>query len=332
MNVRTRVSSLIRKTLLVVALFTGISMSGCHADIPSAPLVDLVKAAQLSDTRKRELDIQLANELATWNTNTRRFGSDDAVMNSDAWRALPEAERQRFLLKPFASREAWFAELAEEGYEMAAIAARIYKPKQGVTVKDVPAYRRIKQLADAGDHSALCFASIMQGAQVSTVISDPGWPYTPEEALIYLKKGSSLGLPVCRTREAFLIAAGTLGYAQDRNRALAQFHEGARANMYDAHWKLFKTYANKSEREGFANLNTVRMALCWGRLASRHKPGEDQYYLAHLKSAAWKKNNFTHQADRPELMALAKEWDLRTTPYEVKFTTPEDCIQLEQKR
>lgn len=331
MNGKERLLGVIYRALLAAVVAACVPIAGCQAETSTGPLVDPAKAAQLSEARKWELDIQLANELATWNTNTRRFGVDEA-MKSDAWRDLPEAERERIRWSPFTGREAWFAQLAEEGYEMAAIAARIFKPRQGVTVNDLQAYQRLKQLADAGDHSALCFASIMRGAQVSEVVSEPGWPYSAEESLAYLKRGSSLGLPVCRTREAFMIGAGTRGYARDRDRALAQFHEGARVGLYESHWKLFNAYAHKSEREGFSNLDIVRVALCWGRLASLHKPGEDYYYLTSLKSAAWSKENSSRQADRPELMALANEWDLHTTPYAAKPTTPENCIQLEQER
>lgn len=328
MSRKETMSCLFCQAFLVAALLTSVVMGGCRADIPPGPLVDPAKAALLSDARKRELDIQLANELATWNTNTRRFGVDEALMESEAWRAMPEVEKERIRWSPFASREAWFAELAEQGYEMAAIAARIVKPKQGRAVPDETAFNRLKVLADAGDHSALCFASILL---FKLTASQPA-PYTDEEARRYQKTGAELGLPVCRTREAFLIGSGSHGYAWDGDRAREQLHEGARVGLYEAHLRLFNAYAHISERERFTNLSTVRAALCWGRLASLHKPGVAYYYLANIKSAAWNKDNLSRQADRPELMALAKDGDLHTTPFEAKPTTPEDCIQLEQER
>ena len=328
MSLKTGIFGPSWRALPLVILLAATGVSGCHAVVPSTPLVDPVKAAQMSEARKRELDIQLANELATWNTNTRHFNGAAAAADSGVLRALPEAEQQRIVRRPFADREAWFAQLAEEGYEMAAIAARIVKPSRGRVVPDKGAYRRLKELAEEGDQSALCFATVL----LSKLTTEQPAPLTREEAVRYVKTGSQLGLPLCRTTEAFLIEGHLNGYAYDRERVLRQLHEGANAGLYEAYRRLFNAFAHKSEREGFSNLNSVQAALCWGRLASRHKPDEAYYYLANLKSAAWKKNNFANEADRPELMALAKEWDPLANPLNTKPTSSKDCIQLEQER
>lgn len=105
---------------------------------------DPLKAAQLSETRRREFDVALANELATWNALSARCAFDPAN---------PRA--------PFQCREKFFRSLASEGYEIADI-SEIYFPSRGIIEQNRAAYERLRALAQAGDRSAfgvfpLCF-------------------------------------------------------------------------------------------------------------------------------------------------------------------------------
>lgn len=283
--------------LLVVACLSACQVSSAY---------DPSKSALLTEEKLRELDVLLANEVSTWDTNTARCSVD--TKNPSA---------------PFECRDAYFQKLASEGYEMADIVSRLFV---GIhTVNDREAYERLHKLAEQGDKSALCFAQ-----QIIPKLRDTGWPYTYETELKYTKQGKALGLPLCALNEYYLYWNGAveLGYPKDAALAHQRLLEAARAGLFSAQSALLFQY----RLEGFDNLHTIRKALCWGRIAGHHVAVADfQGYIRDLVAAARDKDDQS-KIIHPELEQLANEWGLRTTPYENKPTTPNECIQIEEEK
>ncbi|WP_301101734.1 hypothetical protein [Propionivibrio sp.] len=287
----------------VVAVLSLPLMACGQATAPSA--YNPAKASLLSEEKRREYDIQLANELATWNTNTTRCNRD-AYTDPDC-------------------RENFFRQLAADGYEIADIVSQIYFPKQGVIKQNLEAYERLHQLAEAGDKSALCFAPYVLGrmGEKKTV-----WPYTGEREAKYTRRGVALGLPLCAINEFYAYWNGVNGYPKDHQMAHQRLLDAAKAGLFFAQMNLSYDY----EKEGFSDLHTIRKALCWGRLADQHSPSSGLWsYANSLRLAAWDPND-RQKLLHPEFMQLAKEWDPAATPHHIKHATIEECIQLEEKK
>lgn len=291
--------------LMIWVLFLPLAACGQMA-APSA--YDPVKAPLLSEEKRREFDIQLANELATYNTNTTRCEH-----------ALPKVG----IDDVSECRETFFREQAAQGYEVADIVARIYQPRKGRIEQNRESYERLRRLADAGDKSALCFSPYVFGQ-----MGQKEWPpYTGESESIYTKRGMALNLPLCAINEFYSYWNGVDGYPEDRQLAHQRLLQAAKAGLYFGHEQLFSEYS----REGFDNLHTIRKALCWGRLASHHSPSAGLWNYANaLRTAAWNSN--WSVLIHPEFRQLAHDWDLQATPYETKPTTIEDCMHIEEEQ
>lgn len=201
--------------------------------------------------------------------------------------------------------------------------SEIYQPRRGEIKQNREAYDRLHKLAVAGDKSALCFAPYVFGR-----MGQKDWPpYTGENEAVYTKRGMALNLPLCAINEFYSYWNGTDGYPEDHQMAHQRLLQAAKAGLYFGQHYLSFDY----QLEGFANLRTIRKALCWGRLAAYHSPAEGlTHYANDLRTAAW--NSDWSVMTRPELRQLADEWDLQSTPYESKPTTIQECIQIEEEQ
>jgi hypothetical protein len=283
--------------------------AACGEGFPPAAY-DPLKAAQLSETRRREFDVALANELATWNALSARCAFDPAN---------PRA--------PFQCREKFFRSLASEGYEIADIVSQIYFPSRGIIEQNRAAYERLRALAQAGDRSALCFAPYVFGQMGQK----ENLPYTLESEAAFTKQGRALGLPLCAINEFYLYWNGDGGYPHDPGLAHQRLLEAAKAGLYFGQKHLMVDYA----REGFDNVHTVQKALCWGRLAAQHsREARYDFYIDRLRAAARDPGDARKTPLRrpPELRQLADKWDSRITPDDRIATTIEDCIHLEEEK
>ena len=288
--------------LYLVLMWLFLPLTACGQATPSA--YDPAKASLLSEEKRREYDVLLANELDTWNTNSTRCNRNAYVFPG--------------------CRAAFFQQLAADGYEIADIVAQIYFPEQGEIKQNRKAYERLHQLAEAGDKSALCFAPYVFGKMGEK----KGWPYTGESEARFTRRGMELGLPLCAVNEFYDYWSGTNGYPQDHQMAHQRLLQAAKAGLYFGQERLHVHYG----REGLGNLQTIRKALCWGRLADQHSPSvRANVYADSLRSAAWDPTD-GRKLVRPEFMQLAEEWDSRSTPHQVKKTTIEDCIQIEEEK
>lgn len=286
------------QVLLATLLFSACSQPPAHGS---------TKTSLLTEEKRRELDVLLANELDTWNENSVRCEYDQNKPGA-----------------PAKCREAFFHELANEGYEMADIASKLFKPTKGVIVDDRKTFERLTLLAKQGDKSALCFAQ-----PIATALRNAGFTYDPEQAIKYTKQGKQLGLSLCAQSEYTLYLFGYIkaGYPKDANLAQRRLVEAASAGLYYAQTKLLADY----KQEGFGDLHTIRKALCWGRLAQNHSSWAFfQDYIRDLVAAARDKNDQS-KIVRPELEQLANDWSLRNTPYANKPTTPHECRQIEEE-
>lgn len=272
--------------------------------VTSMSAYDPSKAPLLSEEKRREYDILLANELATWNTNTTRcnLGAD---FDPDC-------------------REKFFRQLATEGYEVADIVSQIYFPRIGVMRPNRAAYERLRKLADAGDKSALCFAPYVFGRMEQ----QKDWPYTGETEANYTKRGAALKLPLCAINEFYSYWSGANGYPEDHRLAHQRLLEAAKAGLFFGQRHLMTDY----EQQGYEDLHVIRKALCWGRLADRHSPSSGRWsYASNVKMAAFDPTDGT-KLIRPELLQLGKEWYPSNKPQDGKQVTINDCVKIEEEK
>ncbi len=296
------------KLLQFLVLVLLVPLAAC-GDSPPPSAYDPAKAAQLSEAKRREYDILLANELATWDTNTTRCAFD------------PTNPR-----RPFECREELFRQLAREGYKIADIVSQIYFPSRGVIKQNRAAYERLRALALAGDTSALCFAPYVFGRMGQK----ENWPYSLESEAALTRRGQALGLPLCALNEFFTYRNGVGGYPHDPALAHQRLLEAAKAGLYFGQKVLMKDYAD----EGFEHQHTIRKALCWGRLADQHSPEAQFNFYAYNVRAAARDPDASWKAPlrRPELRRLADQWDPRITPHDRMPITIEDCIRIEEEK
>lgn len=299
---------LLIRTSFALALF----LSACG----QSSAYDASKAPLLTEEKRRAMDIMLANELETYNTNTERCKFD---LNN------PYA--------PFECRVAFFKQLAAEGYEMADIADKIFNPLRGEIRKDRAAYERLRQLADAGDKSALCFAPRI----FIWFLQDTDWPYTAESEMKYNKQGVAQGLPLCILNEAYSYQHGESGYPKNLNKAHPLALKAASAGLYGGHQFLFIEHKQSlgiyktNYRYKDNDFPTIRKALCWGRLAGHHSVAADLRGFTGSLSRASRDRDDQSKLIHPELAQLAKDWDIGFTPYEKKPTTIPDCLKIEEE-
>lgn len=292
-----RSGSLLPAVLIFLVLTS--SLYACGEPSP----YDSKKASSLSEERRRQLDILLVNELATWDKNSTRCNYATA----------------------YQCREDYFKQLASEGYEVADIVSRIFKPTQGIVVNDLNAYKRLRKLADDGDKSALCITPyVFQHTPANA------WPYTGETEAKYTKQGLSFDLPVCKLNEFYSYWSGVDGYPENREMAETRLHEAAVAGLYQAQDILAAHYYAKDK---FNDYQTIKKILCWARVADFHSSWSNlSGYVADLKEAAWERGKQGSVLIHPEYMQLAHEWDTRVTPYAAKKTTPLDCKRIEEEQ
>lgn len=273
----------------------------------SSSAYDPSKASLLTEEKRREYDVLLANELATWNTNTTRCNRE-AHTDPDC-------------------RERFFRELAADGYEIADIVSQIYFPRKGVIRANREAYERLHRLAEAGDTSALCFAPYVFGRLIQEDTQD--WPYTGESEAVFTQKGMALDLPLCAINEFYYYWNGAYGYPEDRDIAHKRLLKAAEKGLFFAQKNLMLDY----QRDGFSDLIKIRKALCWGRLADQHSPNSWlDGYVDNLRINAWARNGSGRVLVHPEFMQLAREWDPRFTPHGSKETKINECVQIEKEK
>ena len=290
----------------VIALISLLTLTACDF-VSASSAYDASKSAQLTEEKRREYDILLANELATYNTNTTRCGIDMADLSFS-----------------YKCREDFFRQLAADGYEIADIVSRIYYPREGRIKSNRAAYERLHELAEAGDKSALCFAPFV----FSQMRDTEAWPYTRETEAVYTKRGMALNLPICALNESGAYWFGVNGYPKDSELSHQRLFAAAKAGLYSAQKYLFLEYSKMD----IGNLHTVRKALCWARLGDQHSNvlGFDTYTLL-LREAASKSGDPDYKKAPLGLWGLVKKWDPRSTPHSEMPITTKDCTNIEEE-
>jgi len=79
------------------------------------------------------------------------------------------------------------------------------------------------------------------------------------------------------------------------------------------------------------DLPTIRKALCWGRLAGHHSVEANLRGFTGSLSTASRDKDDQSKLIHPELEQLAEDWDIGFTPYELKPTTIQDCLNIEEE-
>lgn len=315
------------KFRFVLALHLFVMLSACG----NSSAYDASKAEQLTEEQRREMDVLLANELATFNTLSTRCGVDHIDGPYGAY-------------GPFKCRINFINELASQGYEMADIALKLYAPTRGEMTADLDAYQRLHDLAASGDQSAMCFAPfvIRDLGSYSHQFDELDWPYSFSSELKYAKQGADRGLPVC----AFVVArTHQNGYLPTN---FERFHHyaliAAKGGVYLGQKYLMVMYKNQfasdvAAREGYyydesIDLLRLRKALCWGRLAQRHSvSAEHASFVTGLRSLYSRDNqNDRSRIIYPELIELANKWSLRTNPHKTFPVTINDCMKIEEEQ
>lgn len=290
------------RCVLALAVVAGTTLSasslgrdaGAIAVVPAASekLPATRAASKLPPEKVREYDRIFFNEMEVWNKNSQDHD--------------------------FRSRERLFREMARDGYEVAGVALEIFKPTRGVVVTSLPAYEKLRSLADAGNASAMCFLPFAYAKMDRDKI-----PYRFEDEVKYVERGARMGHPNCRYAIATFYGGGGWGYPRDLEKALAMIREVALEGYYVAHVSMFNDYRTDERR--FSDLVIVRRALCWGRLAEQHTNWAlFDHYLNDLRAAA-------RAAGRDDLFALGISWDQRIAPTGPRSVTAKDCIAVEQE-
>ena len=273
--------------LLIVATFLVGGATWTHAGEGPAAL------GSLTPDQRRTYDRLFFNEAAVWQHNSAAYDS----------RTSPGL----------------FREMAINGFKVAEIAPQLLvtgPTRDRVAVKT--AIERLRQLAERGDTSAMCFMPL---AWSRSVAEETFFDY--DVMLTYTKRGAELGQPYCRLVVARLYGSGTAGFPKDLNRAMRMVREVAREGYYEAHVALFKTYAERVP--AYDDLDILRRTMCWGRLAQQHSNWAlFDWYTDRLGA-------FAVANRRPDLLELKKEWDTRSSPIDVKRVTPDDCLAMEAR-
>jgi hypothetical protein len=217
------------------------------------------------------------------------------------------------------TRPRLFRKMAADGFKVAEVAPIVLTT--GSTRNRTAArsaFEHLRLLAERGDTSAMCFLPL---AWSKSVVEEDFPRY--DVILPYVERGAALGHPYCRLVVARLYGSGTEGFPKDLDRAMRMAREVARDGYWEAHVALFRTYADRVP--AYDDPDTLRKALCWGRLAQQHSNWTAfDSYLDKLHA-------FAVANQRNDLRELAREWDLRSTPIERKRTEPDDCLAMETR-
>jgi hypothetical protein len=215
------------------------------------------------------------------------------------------------------TRPRLFKEMAANGFKVAALAPQLLTTgasRDRTAAKK--SFESLRLLAESGDTSAMCFMPLAW----SRSVLEEGFP-SYDSMLPYIKRGAASGHPYCRLVVARLYGSGSAGFPKDMDRAMQMVREVAREGYYEAHVALFRTYAERVP--AYDDLDTLRKALCWGRLAQQHSNwARFDWYTDKMRA-------FAVANGRRNLLELEKEWDTRSVPVEVKHTTPNDCLAME---
>lgn len=298
-----RVATLVAwRRVIVLAVVTGTAIAPASAWGSNAASISTLTGIQkpaasepaprLPPEKVREYDRIFFNEIEVWNKNSQEYRGS--------------------------SRQELFEQMARDGYEVAGIALEIFKPARGIIVTSVPAYEKLRALADSGNASAMCFLPFAYAKMDRDKL-----PYRFEDELKYVERGARMGHPNCKYAIATFYGGGGWGYPRDLETALSMIREVALEGYYVAHLSMF-THYRRRERP-FSDVNVVRRALCWGRLAEQHTNWAlFDHYLNDLRAAA-------RAAGRDDLWDLANQWDERKAPTSRRQVTARDCIAVEQE-
>lgn len=137
------------------------------------PAFNTSMASAMSEKRRTQLQFELFSDLYVWTKDSQRY--PDSYMNR-------------------LSEQRWQA-MADEGYELAYLALRLYEPAKVYAHDPLPALRRLGELAHQGDVAAICLIARAINYQPGVVRVEVQRHYMFEHN--WLQKGVLLGHPRC---------------------------------------------------------------------------------------------------------------------------------------
>ncbi|TAN72219.1 MAG: sel1 repeat family protein [Gallionella sp.] len=287
-------------TLLLVPVLCVFMSSCAHADLPP---FDYKKAKQLTPEKRREYDVVFFNEVLVWNMNSNRYGP--GLMDSNI------------------GRDAEFRRMAGDGYLPAYVALRLLDIVRGSERNDPEAVAMLLKAADEGDASAMCAF----GAIPINSLEESSYAERSARGARMVERGFALGHPACMAyRGGDYLSGNVSAIPKNTKAAMPLLLESARQGYYVAARSLFGLRYGKAlaRQFDFTDLNELKRALCWGRLAEQHTNWASfDYFLGLLK-------DYVRINDRPDLLALSAPYDPRLVPITQTVVKPETCIQLEQ--
>ena len=127
----------------------------------------------MSEQRRAQLQFELFSDLYVWTKDSQRY---------------PDSHLNRL------SEQRWQA-MADEGYELAYLALRLYEPAKEYAHDPLPALRRLGELAHQGDVGAICLIARAMSYQPGVAHVEVQRQYMFEHN--WLQKGILLGHPRC---------------------------------------------------------------------------------------------------------------------------------------
>ncbi len=303
---------------LLISLIVTARVSSCS----NVSAFDDAKEEKLTPERRRVLDVIFFNDLATANTNTNRYITEEEARNPALLAAKPG--------DPMRRRVDELREMAAEGYFPAYAALALFRGSYEELARDKSFFAGLRAKADKGDLSSTCFL----GAVTIAAEAEQASPGLLQNLDTYLQRGAGAGHGAClawRAKRKWSLSALDPGASLSSKHRLADelkpdLLESARQGYFFAQWTLFDIHRTFIAAKNYqATALEIERALCWGRLAQQHSN------FATVESlTSFLRTGPSPKADR-SLFPMIDSYRSSVVPITRKIATPEKCLLLEEQ-
>lgn len=206
------------------------------------PDFDAGKAAGLSAERRAALERELFGEVHMWNTQSRSYhGPNGGIEREMRWQAM-----------------------ADDGYELAHLALKVFEPSTGHMHNPIPALERLDELARKDDSGAMCLFASM----VIHLPDRGGIDWSPYHKLknAWMKRGADMGHPQCLIALGGRLMAGSDGQPLNVQHGMNMIFGAIKKGYTHGVGSL----SLLSERRGLDKAGNRREMYCWDYQASQY--------------------------------------------------------------